>query len=53
MSDIAKHEAFMRRAIEIAERGRWRTAPNPTVGAVLVRDGEIVAEKKAIFAKCC
>ena len=44
MSDIAKHEAFMRRAIELAERGRWRTAPNPTVGAVLVRDGSIVAE---------
>ncbi|MBQ4615326.1 MAG: bifunctional diaminohydroxyphosphoribosylaminopyrimidine deaminase/5-amino-6-(5-phosphoribosylamino)uracil reductase RibD [Mailhella sp.] len=38
------HESFMRRAIELAERGRWRTAPNPTVGAVLVRDGEIVAE---------
>ena len=44
MSDISMHEAFMRRAIELAERGRWRTAPNPTVGAVLVRDGEIVAE---------
>ena len=44
MSDIAKHEAFMRRAIELAERGRWRTAPNPTVGAVIVKDGEIVAE---------
>jgi len=44
MSDLARHEAFMRRAIELAERGRWRTAPNPTVGAVLVKDGEIVAE---------
>jgi len=44
MSDLSRHEAFMRRAIELAERGRWRTAPNPTVGAVLVKDGEIVAE---------
>jgi diaminohydroxyphosphoribosylaminopyrimidine deaminase/5-amino-6-(5-phosphoribosylamino)uracil reductase len=44
MSQLSQHEAFMRRAIELAERGRWRTAPNPTVGAVLVRDGEIVAE---------
>jgi len=44
MSELARHEAFMRRAIELAERGRWRTAPNPTVGAVLVKDGEIVAE---------
>ena len=44
MSQLSQHEAFMRRAIELAERGRWHTAPNPTVGAVLVRDGEIVAE---------
>ena len=43
-AELARHEAFMRRAIALAERGRWRTAPNPTVGAVLVKDGEIVAE---------
>ena len=35
---------FMRRAIELAERGRWSVAPNPTVGSVLVQDGRIVAE---------
>lgn len=35
---------FMGRAIELAERGRGLTAPNPCVGAVLVRDGEVVAE---------
>ena len=35
MSQLSQHEAFMRRAIELAERGRWRAAPNPTVGAVL------------------
>jgi diaminohydroxyphosphoribosylaminopyrimidine deaminase/5-amino-6-(5-phosphoribosylamino)uracil reductase len=40
----AVHEAFMRRAIELAERGRWSTAPNPTVGALLVKDGQVVAE---------
>jgi len=34
----------MRRALELAARGRGATAPNPCVGAVLVRDGEIVAE---------
>ena len=34
---------FMREAGALAERGRWRAAPNPTVGAVLVRDGEVVA----------
>ena len=32
------------RALELAERGRGTTHPNPVVGAVLVRDGEIVAE---------
>ncbi|MCG8529606.1 MAG: bifunctional diaminohydroxyphosphoribosylaminopyrimidine deaminase/5-amino-6-(5-phosphoribosylamino)uracil reductase RibD [Desulfovibrionales bacterium] len=35
---------FMRRAIELAEQGRGSAAPNPTVGAVLVSDGHIVAE---------
>jgi diaminohydroxyphosphoribosylaminopyrimidine deaminase/5-amino-6-(5-phosphoribosylamino)uracil reductase len=34
----------MARALELAERGRGLTAPNPCVGAVLVRDGLIVAE---------
>ena len=32
----------MRRALRLAARGRYRTSPNPMVGAVLVRDGEIV-----------
>ncbi|HEX9714022.1 MAG TPA: bifunctional diaminohydroxyphosphoribosylaminopyrimidine deaminase/5-amino-6-(5-phosphoribosylamino)uracil reductase RibD [Actinomycetota bacterium] len=35
---------FMRRALRLAERGRGRTAPNPPVGAVVVRDGRIVGE---------
>jgi diaminohydroxyphosphoribosylaminopyrimidine deaminase / 5-amino-6-(5-phosphoribosylamino)uracil reductase len=36
--------ALLGRALELAERGRSTTAPNPVVGAVLVRDGEIVGE---------
>jgi diaminohydroxyphosphoribosylaminopyrimidine deaminase / 5-amino-6-(5-phosphoribosylamino)uracil reductase len=32
------------RAIELARRGRGTTHPNPIVGAVLVRDGEVVGE---------
>ena len=32
------------RALELAERGRGTTHPNPVVGAVLVRDGETIAE---------
>ncbi|HEY3051769.1 MAG TPA: bifunctional diaminohydroxyphosphoribosylaminopyrimidine deaminase/5-amino-6-(5-phosphoribosylamino)uracil reductase RibD [Thermoanaerobaculia bacterium] len=37
-------EQFMRRAIALAERGRYSVSPNPMVGCVIVRDGEIVAE---------
>ena len=36
--------AFMARALELAERGRGFTTPNPRVGAVLVKDGAVVAE---------
>jgi diaminohydroxyphosphoribosylaminopyrimidine deaminase / 5-amino-6-(5-phosphoribosylamino)uracil reductase len=35
---------FLERALEIAEHGRGTTHPNPIVGAVVVRDDEIVAE---------
>ncbi len=34
----------MRRALAVAEEGWGRVAPNPMVGALVVRDGEIVAE---------
>lgn len=33
----------MLEAVRLARRGAWATAPNPTVGAVLTLDGEIVA----------
>ncbi len=36
-------DPHMREAAALAERGRWTAAPNPTVGAVLVQDGRIVA----------
>jgi diaminohydroxyphosphoribosylaminopyrimidine deaminase/5-amino-6-(5-phosphoribosylamino)uracil reductase len=35
---------WLERALELAERGLGTTAPNPVVGAVLVREGEIVGE---------
>jgi diaminohydroxyphosphoribosylaminopyrimidine deaminase/5-amino-6-(5-phosphoribosylamino)uracil reductase len=38
----ARDEQFMRRALALAERGWGQTAPNPMVGAVVVRDGEVV-----------
>ena len=36
--------AWMRRALALAERGWGQTAPNPMVGAVVVRDGAVVGE---------
>ncbi|HEY2850896.1 MAG TPA: bifunctional diaminohydroxyphosphoribosylaminopyrimidine deaminase/5-amino-6-(5-phosphoribosylamino)uracil reductase RibD [Gemmatimonadaceae bacterium] len=41
--------AWMRRALSLAERGWGQTAPNPMVGAVVVRDG--VAAGKGFHAK--
>ncbi|EOD4739005.1 bifunctional diaminohydroxyphosphoribosylaminopyrimidine deaminase/5-amino-6-(5-phosphoribosylamino)uracil reductase RibD, partial [Vibrio vulnificus] len=35
---------MMLRAIALAKRGLYTTAPNPNVGCVLLRDGEIVGE---------
>ena len=37
-------EAFMQHALDVAERGRGRVAPNPLVGCVLVKGGEVIAE---------
>ena len=33
--------SYLRRALELAEGGRGRVSPNPLVGAVIVRDGEV------------
>lgn len=35
-------EAWMRQALDLAERGRGAVEPNPLVGAVVVRDGLLV-----------
>ncbi len=37
-------EAWLARALELAERGGRATAPNPRVGAVIVSGGEVVGE---------
>ncbi|HEU4558800.1 MAG TPA: bifunctional diaminohydroxyphosphoribosylaminopyrimidine deaminase/5-amino-6-(5-phosphoribosylamino)uracil reductase RibD [Longimicrobium sp.] len=46
MSDggLPQDREWMRRALALAPRGWGRTAPNPMVGCVIVRDGEIVGE---------
>ena len=35
---------YMQRAIRLAERGRGSASPNPPVGALVVRDGTVVAQ---------
>ena len=44
MSFSAVDHGMMARALQLAERGLWSTSPNPRVGCVLVRDGEVVGE---------
>jgi diaminohydroxyphosphoribosylaminopyrimidine deaminase/5-amino-6-(5-phosphoribosylamino)uracil reductase len=34
----------LRRALELAERGRGRVSPNPLVGAVIARGGDVIGE---------
>ena len=41
MQDIG----WMARALALAARGRGLTSPNPMVGALVVRDGTLVAER--------
>jgi len=41
---VMNDEALMRRALELAERGRYSVSPNPMVGCVLARDGVVLAE---------
>jgi diaminohydroxyphosphoribosylaminopyrimidine deaminase/5-amino-6-(5-phosphoribosylamino)uracil reductase len=35
---------YLERALDLAENGRGRTSPNPVVGAVIVKDGDVVGE---------
>ena len=44
MAWSAEDVTFMQRAIDVAEKGRGKVRPNPLVGCVLVKDGEIIAE---------
>lgn len=37
-------ETYMRRALELAEKGVGRVNPNPAVGAVIVKNGKIIGE---------
>jgi diaminohydroxyphosphoribosylaminopyrimidine deaminase/5-amino-6-(5-phosphoribosylamino)uracil reductase len=44
MGERNEAEQWMNRAIELAARGRGLVEPNPMVGAVLVRDGNIIGQ---------
>lgn len=37
-------QEHLARALELAEGGRGRVSPNPLVGALIVRDGEVIGE---------
>jgi diaminohydroxyphosphoribosylaminopyrimidine deaminase/5-amino-6-(5-phosphoribosylamino)uracil reductase len=41
---LAQDEIYMKRAIELALRAQGRTSPNPIVGAVIAKDGQIIGE---------
>ena len=38
------HRAFMQRALDLAQQAKGRTSPNPLVGAVIEKDGEVIGE---------
>jgi diaminohydroxyphosphoribosylaminopyrimidine deaminase / 5-amino-6-(5-phosphoribosylamino)uracil reductase len=40
----ATDRAHLERALDLAEEGRGRVSPNPLVGAVIVRGGEVIGE---------
>jgi diaminohydroxyphosphoribosylaminopyrimidine deaminase/5-amino-6-(5-phosphoribosylamino)uracil reductase len=42
--NVSDDVAYMRRALRLAAKAAGRTSPNPLVGAVVVRDGEIVGQ---------
>mgnify|MGYP003258852068 FL=1 len=42
--DHKQDEIYMARALKLAQRGRYTTHPNPNVGCVIVKNGEIVGE---------
>jgi diaminohydroxyphosphoribosylaminopyrimidine deaminase / 5-amino-6-(5-phosphoribosylamino)uracil reductase len=41
---MMNEQIFMRRCIEIAQKGKGKVSPNPMVGCVIVRDGKMIGE---------
>lgn len=42
LEEIMDHNYFMKKALSLAEKGMGHVSPNPMVGAVIVRDGNII-----------
>jgi len=41
---LQEDERYMRRSLRLARRGMGKVSPNPMVGAIIVRSGEVIAE---------
>lgn len=39
-----QHDRWMQRCIDLAKKARGRTAPNPMVGSVIVKNGQVLGE---------
>lgn len=44
MPELNQDQIWMLRAIELAKQGQYSTKPNPNVGCVIVKDGQIIGE---------
>src|SRR5881296_2607049 len=43
-STIMDHQTYIRRSLDLAEKGRGLTSPGAMVGAVIVKDGHIISD---------
>ncbi|PZU99236.1 MAG: bifunctional diaminohydroxyphosphoribosylaminopyrimidine deaminase/5-amino-6-(5-phosphoribosylamino)uracil reductase RibD [Pseudanabaena sp.] len=43
-SDSAQHDRYMQQCIELAKLARGQTAPNPMVGSVIVKNGQVIGK---------
>lgn len=44
MPELNQDQVWMQRAIRLAQQGQYSTKPNPNVGCVIVKDGQLVGE---------
>jgi diaminohydroxyphosphoribosylaminopyrimidine deaminase/5-amino-6-(5-phosphoribosylamino)uracil reductase len=44
LSQLEKDQFYLKYALQLAAQAKGRTSPNPMVGAVVVKDGQIIGE---------